>query len=137
MTAIMRGNRRSNTRPEVALRSELHRRGLRFRKDLALRPARRLRRVDVVFPAARLAVFVDGCFWHACPTHGNRPQVNTAYWSVKLARNVERDEQVDCELADAGWTVIRVWEHESVCDAADRVERVYCSLRANAPAGAV
>src|SRR5436305_11073931 len=87
MTAIMKGNRRIDTRPEVALRSELHRRGLRFRKEVALRPGQRLRRVDIVFPAVRLAVFVDGCFWHRCPEHGNQPRANTGYWSVKLHRN--------------------------------------------------
>jgi DNA mismatch endonuclease (patch repair protein) len=136
MTAIMRGNRRVNTRPEVALRSELHRRGLRFRKEVGLRPANRLRRVDVVFPAVRLAVFVDGCFWHACPTHGNTPRVNTDYWSHKLARNVERDLLVNAELAESGWTVIRVWEHEPTSEAADRIERRYRQLQA-APTGAV
>jgi DNA mismatch endonuclease, patch repair protein len=121
----MKGNRRVDTRPEVALRSELHRRGLRFRKEVALRPAQRLRRVDIVFPAARLAVFIDGCFWHGCPEHGNQPKVNTSYWSVKLARNVARDEQVNAELVEAGWSVIRVWEHEDLTAAARRVEREY------------
>src|SRR5438105_12264985 len=91
MTAHVRGDRSTDTRPEVALRSELHRRGLRFRKEVALRPAQQLRRVDIVFPREKLAVFVDGCFWHACPWHGNTPRVNTEYWSTKLARNTARD----------------------------------------------
>lgn len=129
MTAIMKGNRRVDTRPELALRSELHRRGLRFRKDGALRPAGRLRHVDIVFPRVKLAVFVDGCFWHGCPEHGNKPRANTEYWSVKLARNVARDAQVNAELEDAGWTVVRVWEHEDAREAAARIERSYRRLR--------
>lgn len=129
VTAAMKGNRREDTRPEIALRSELHRRGLRFRKNLALRPAQRIRRVDIVFPAARLAVFVDGCFWHGCPTHGNQPKENIGYWSAKLARNVSRDSQVNTELGASGWTVIRVWEHEDVGEAAARIERKYRTLR--------
>jgi DNA mismatch endonuclease (patch repair protein) len=133
MTAIMKGNRRVNTRPEVALRSELHRRGLRFRKDVALRPAQRLRRVDIVFPRARLAVFLDGCFWHGCPDHGNQPKANTEYWSAKLAGNAARDAQVNAELELAGWTVIRVWEHEDVRGAATRIERAYRQLLRRTP----
>ena len=127
----MKGNRRADTKPEVALRSELHRRGLRFRKDVALRPAQRVRRVDIVFPGAKLAVFVDGCFWHGCREHGNNPRVNTGYWSVKLARNIARDAIVNQELTEAGWSVLRVWEHEKVGDAADRIERTYRQLVAN------
>jgi DNA mismatch endonuclease (patch repair protein) len=129
VTAAMKGNRRVDTRPELALRSELHRRGLRFRKEVALRPAQRLRRVDIVFPAAMLAVFIDGCFWHGCPEHGNRPKANTDYWSVKLMRNVRRDAEINAELEAAGWAVIRVWEHEDVREAARRVEREYRRLR--------
>jgi DNA mismatch endonuclease (patch repair protein) len=125
----MKGNRRADTRPEIALRSELHRRGLRFRKEVALRPSRRLRRIDIVFPGVRLAVFLDGCFWHRCAEHGNRPRANTGYWSVKLARNVARDAEINAELAAAGWAVIRVWEHEDVVAAGTRVEREYRRLR--------
>jgi DNA mismatch endonuclease (patch repair protein) len=126
----MKGNRRVDTRPEVALRSELHRRGLRFRKEVALRPAHRLRRVDIVFSAVKLAVFLDGCFWHGCPEHGNHPKANTDYWSVKLARNVSRDAEVNRELVAAGWSVIRVWEHEDVRAASDRIVREYVRLQA-------
>jgi DNA mismatch endonuclease (patch repair protein) len=125
----MKGNRSVNTRPEVALRSELHRRGLRFNKDVALRPAERLRRVDIVFPAVKLAVFVDGCFWHGCPEHGNKPKVNTGYWSVKLERNAARDAQVTHELESDGWSVLRIWEHEDAREAAGRVEAVLRRLR--------
>lgn len=130
VTAAMKGNRRVDSRPEVALRSALHRRGLRFRKDVPLRPAERLRRVDIAFPSVRLAVFVDGCFWHGCPEHGNRPRRNTGYWSPKLARNMARDVQVNTELAAAGWTVVRVWEHEDVEIAAARIAAEHARLRA-------
>jgi DNA mismatch endonuclease (patch repair protein) len=118
----MRGNRKENTKPEVRLRSVLHRRGLRFFKNA--RPERGIPcRVDIVFPRARLAVFVDGCFWHRCPEHGTAPRTNARYWSAKIARNVERDRENDKLLAESGWQVIRVWEHESVAAAADRVEQ--------------
>lgn len=108
----MRGNRKRDTRPEIELRSALHRAGLRFRKDFAVRPDEgRVIRVDVAFPRAHVAVFVDGCFWHRCPEHGNEPRSNSTYWGPKLARNVERDRGVDARLAAAGWRVVRVWEH--------------------------
>lgn len=129
VTAAMKGNRRSNTQPEVSLRSELHRRGLRFRKEVALRPAERLRRVDIVFPKEKIAVFVDGCFWHGCPDHGNTPRVNTNYWSVKLSRNAARDATINAELTEAGWEVVRVWEHEEVGQAATRIERIRANRR--------
>jgi DNA mismatch endonuclease (patch repair protein) len=119
----MQGNRSSETGPEIALRSELHRRGLRFRKHAA--PVAGLRcRADVIFPAARVAVFVDGCFWHRCPDHRTDPRTNSAYWSVKLDRNVERDRRNDAALAAAGWHVIRVWEHQVAADAARTIELI-------------
>lgn len=117
----MRRNVRSGTRPEAAVRSELHRRGLRFRKDMRLRLPSRGVRPDIVFTRARLAVFVDGCFWHACPIHGNQPRANSDYWQGKLALNVERDRLVDEALAAAGWRVLRAWEHELPASVADRV----------------
>lgn len=116
----MQGNRGANTRPEVALRSALHRLGLRFFKNR--RPVRSIRhRADIVFPARQVAVFVDGCFWHGCPEHGNTPRTNGEYWRAKLDRNRERDERVDALLAAAGWRVIRIWEHEHPEAAAERV----------------
>lgn len=118
----MRRNPRRDTRPEAALRSELHRRGLRFRKDLPIRAPDRVVRADIVFTRARLAVFVDGCFWHACPIHGTEPQANTDYWRPKLARNVARDRAVDQALTEAGWRVLRAWEHEDPAEVAGRVE---------------
>src|SRR5215218_234434 len=121
-TAVMRANRSSDTGPEVAVRSELHRRGLRFRKRLTIRlGGRRWTRPDVTFTRARVAVFVDGCFWHACPDHGTTPRVNAEYWGPKLARNVARDRDADDRLADLGWTVVRAWEHDDPVAIADRV----------------
>lgn len=117
----MRANRRRDTGPELALRRELHRRGLRYRVDYA--PVRGLRcRPDVVFTRARLVVFVDGCFWHSCPLHATRPAANADWWREKLDANVQRDRRNDRDLQAAGWRVLRIWEHEASSDAADRVE---------------
>lgn len=113
--------RRRDTRPELELRSELHRRGFRYRVDR--RPLKGvLSRADLVFGPAKVAVYVDGCFWHSCPEHGTMPRSNEAFWQDKLARNRERDAAVNELLAAAGWTVVRVWEHEEIAVAADRVE---------------
>ena len=96
----MRANRRTDTKPELALRHALHRLGYRYRKDLRLDLDGGARvRPDIVFTARKLAVFVDGCFWHACPEHGSKPKNNEWYWSPKLARNVERDRAADAALA--------------------------------------
>lgn len=117
----MQSNRRVDTGPERALRSALHRAGLRFRKDYRVDlPGLRVR-VDVAFPKRRVAVFVDGCFWHRCPEHGTDPQLNGEFWRRKLQRNVERDQRVTAALADAGWRVVRCWEHEPADVAARRV----------------
>jgi DNA mismatch endonuclease (patch repair protein) len=121
VTKRMRRNPRSDTGPEIALRSELHARGFRFRKDYALRFADRVIRPDVVFTRPRIAVFVDGCFWHCCPLHGTKPRVNRGYWGPKLDRNVARDRLVNQLLKNEGWFVIRAWEHEAPNDVAQRV----------------
>jgi DNA mismatch endonuclease (patch repair protein) len=114
----MRANRRTDTKPELALRRALHGRGYRYRKDYRLDLAGGKRvRPDIAFTARRVAVFVDGCFWHSCPQHGSKPAVNAGYWDPKLRRNVERDRAADTALAAAGWEVVRVWEHESLDDA--------------------
>jgi DNA mismatch endonuclease (patch repair protein) len=107
----MRGNARRDTKPEVALRSALHRLGYRFRKDFTIRAGDLKVRADIAFTRRRVAVFVDGCFWHCCPEHGNSPERNTDYWSKKLARNVARDERVTTSLSEDGWQVLRIWEH--------------------------
>ncbi len=111
----MKANRRANTKPELALRRALHAMGYRYRKDHRLDLAGGMRvRPDIVFTARRVAVFVDGCFWHCCPEHGSQPSANSWYWEPKLRRNVERDRAGDAALGEAGWTVIRLWEHESL-----------------------
>jgi DNA mismatch endonuclease, patch repair protein len=116
-SANMKANRRTDTKPELALRSALHALGYRYRKDFRLDlPARRVR-PDIAFTGRKVAVFIDGCFWHACPEHGSQPKNNEWYWSPKLARNVERDRAADAALAEAGWSVIRLWEHVPVEDA--------------------
>jgi DNA mismatch endonuclease (patch repair protein) len=120
----MRANPRRDTKPEIAIRSALHARGLRFRKDHPIRlRSGRVVRPDIVFTRRRVALFVDGCFWHCCPDHGNVPKANTAYWQPKLERNVARDAAVSAELAADGWLVLRAWEHESPAQVADAVER--------------
>lgn len=119
----MQGNRSRDTKPELLLRSILHRRGMRYR--IAARPLPDIRHTaDLVFRRAKVAVFVDGCFWHGCADHYRRPGSNTDYWDAKVQRNVERDREVDRLLAAAGWTVVRAWEHEDPDEVADRVERL-------------
>lgn len=117
----MLGNRRVDTKPEVAVRRALHRAGLRFRKDYRLDLDGLRVRPDVVFTRRKVAVFVDGCFWHSCPAHGKRPSRNADYWLPKLERNVERDRQQDAALRAHGWHVIRAWEHEAVDEVVRRV----------------
>lgn len=127
----MEANRRSETRPERMLRSALHRRGLRFRKDRRLRVGVRWVRPDIVFGPARVAVFVDGCFWHRCPMHSTSPRANAAFWEAKFDRNVARDRADDLALKEAGWVVIRVWEHEDARIAADLIETIVCVGRSD------
>ena len=103
---------RQDTRPELELRRELHRRGLRYRIERKILPDTR-RRAGIVCPTQRVAVFVDGCFWHSCPDHRTVPRNNRQWWESKLRANVERDRDTDRRLVDAGWLVIRVWEHET------------------------
>jgi DNA mismatch endonuclease, patch repair protein len=113
----MRGNRRRDSVPELRLRRLLHAAGLRFRVDLPIRlPGRRPIRPDVVFTRKRVVVFVDGCFWHGCADHGRRPQANAAYWGAKVEVNQRRDREQSAALAEAGWTVLRIWEHEALDD---------------------
>lgn len=129
-SANMKANRRTDTKPEMRLRSALHALGYRYRKDHRLDlPLRRVR-PDIAFTARKVAVFVDGCFWHACPEHGSAPKNNEWYWSPKLARNVERDRACDAALADAGWTVIRLWEHVPLEDAVAEVVKAVGEPRA-------
>jgi len=106
----MQRQRRTGTAPELALRRELWSRGLRYRVDFPI--VGRRRRVDVAFTHAKVAVFVDGCFWHGCPVHGTMPKNNREWWQAKLEANARRDLDTDDALAKAGWTTVRIWEHE-------------------------
>jgi DNA mismatch endonuclease, patch repair protein len=106
--------KRSNTKPEIALRHALHGAGLRYRKDYPLRLGRKLIRPDIAFTRLRVAVFIDGCFWHRCPQHGEVPATNVGFWTAKLEANAARDREQDRLLGDAGWHVVRIWEHESL-----------------------
>lgn len=134
VSAVMRGNAVADTSPEMVVRSKLHLRGLRFRKrvSVSLPGHRRWTRPDATFPRERVALFVDGCFWHGCPQHGTKPRNNPSYWGPKLARNKARDEDTDRQLGLLGWDVIRAWEHEDPEEIADRVE---AAVRARRTAG--
>lgn len=117
----MQSNKSRDTGPELRLRSELHRRGLRYFVDRA--PIKGVRRrADIVFPRKKVAVFVDGCFWHGCPEHHTLSKTNSEYWAAKVATNRTRDRDTDRRLDEAGWTVVRIWEHESFRVAADRIQ---------------
>lgn len=112
-----------DTAPEIAVRKLLHRRGLRYLVDA--RPLTNLRRrADIVFSSIRLAVFIDGCFWHGCPEHGTWPRANEDFWRAKIKGNRRRDRETDRLLREAGWTVVRAWEHEDPAKVAGRVQRM-------------
>ncbi|WP_328741878.1 very short patch repair endonuclease [Flavimobilis rhizosphaerae] len=123
VSARMSAARRRDTAPELALRRALHARGLRYRVTYPV-PGNRRRTIDVAFTRAKVAVFVDGCFWHGCPEHGTQPHANAGWWATKLAANAARDRDTDRLLTDAGWTVVRVWEHEDPDTAADHIRIV-------------
>jgi DNA mismatch endonuclease (patch repair protein) len=119
---VMLGNRRRDSRCEIAIRRELHKSGRRYRVDFPIRvPDGRPIRPDIVFTRAHVAVFVDGCFWHGCPEHGTQPRANSSYWRAKIEVNQQRDRMQTDALEQHGWTVIRVWEHEGPAAAAKRV----------------
>ncbi|GAB3887049.1 very short patch repair endonuclease [Microbispora bryophytorum subsp. camponoti] len=116
----MRSNKGRDTRPELALRRAVHALGLRYR--VAIRPVKSVRRTaDIVFTKAKVAVFLDGCFWHGCPLHHTVAVTNAGFWAEKVRRTRERDAETDQLLKEAGWRVLRVWEHEDPADAAKRV----------------
>lgn len=123
----MQNTGRRDTSCELALRSALHALGLRYRVDWPL-PGTRCR-ADVVFSRWHVAVFVDGCFWHGCPTHGTWPKTNASWWREKIARNMQRDRNTDAQLTCAGWTVLRIWEHEDMERAARTVARIVSAQR--------
>jgi DNA mismatch endonuclease, patch repair protein len=129
----MVSTRGRDTIPERRVRSAAHRLGLRFR--VSARPVPAVRRTaDLVFTRQRLAVFVDGCFWHGCPQHAVAPHTNVRFWTDKLARNRERDRDTDALLASAGWTVLRIWEHEDPVAAGHIIMH---TVRALPPRGAM
>lgn len=117
-----------DTKPERLVRQLLHARGLRYR--VAARPLAELRRTaDIVFRPTHVAVFIDGCYWHGCPEHYVSPRTNVGYWSEKVARNIARDRDTDRRLTDAGWLVLRFWEHEPSGVCADKIAAAVLSRR--------
>ena len=123
----MRNNRSRDTTPELTLRRLVWHRGLRFRTHTKL-PGR----PDIVFPAARLVVFIDGCFWHGCAIHGVIPHTRRAFWSRKLTANIERDGATNRRLTAVGWRVLRLWEHEVRSAPAKAAERVVRAVQKGA-----
>jgi len=124
----MQANKGRDTGPERALRSAAHALGLRYR--VSTRPIPRLRRTaDMVFPRARVAVFLDGCFWHGCPDHHTKAATNSRFWADKVESNRQRDADTDKQLTDAGWLVVRVWEHEDPVAAAHRIVKIFETRR--------
>ena len=117
----MQGNRSRDTKPELAVRSAVHRRGIRFRVSVRPQPEF-ARTADLVLRKTRIVVFVDGCFWHGCPAHHTPPVTNSRYWADKIARNIERDAETTEYLEQAGWTVLRFWEHQDPEVVGDRVQ---------------
>jgi DNA mismatch endonuclease (patch repair protein) len=117
----MQGNKRVDTEPEVNLRRALHASGLRFRKDLTVRGVDAKAKADIVFTRQKVAIFMDGCFWHGCSSHCRMPTRNRAYWEAKIGRNQERDRSVTAALTADGWKVVRIWEHEPMEQAIARV----------------
>jgi DNA mismatch endonuclease, patch repair protein len=124
---------RRDTLPELHLRRALHARGLRFRVDHPL-PGLPRRRADVMMTRSRIAVFVDGCFWHGCPAHATWPSTNADWWRSKIQRNIARDRATDAHLAALGWTVLRFWEHDDMVAAADEVHAEWRKSPGNVPA---
>lgn len=131
VSARMAKARRRDTAPEIALRRELHARGLRYRVAFPV-PGQRRRTIDIAFTKAKVAVFVDGCFWHGCPDHGTKPRANSAWWREKLSANTARDADTNRVLRAIGWKVVRLWEHEPATAGADRIAAVVWNVRRTA-----
>lgn len=123
VSARMRRQASKDTAAELAVRRLLHAAGLRYRVEYPV-PGMARRRVDVAFTRAKVAVLIDGCFWHGCPEHATQPKANAEWWHQKLDRNMARDAETTEHLTAAGWTVLRFWEHEAPADVADRVAAV-------------
>lgn len=120
---VMRANRKRDTNPELRLRRQVHKLGLRYQlgRRIAGEPPVM---PDLVFAGAKLAVFVDGCFWHGCPDHGVQPRTNIDYWGPKIQKNKARDQRVDRSLQALGWQTVRIWEHEDPVKAAARIRSI-------------
>lgn len=127
----MKKVRRTGTSAEMELRRALHARGLRYRVDAPVLSDKR-RRVDIAFISARVAVFVDGCFWHGCPEHATWPASNADFWRQKIEANQRRDRDTDARLREAGWQVLRVWEHEDPEPMAMHIETLVRAVRSRA-----
>jgi DNA mismatch endonuclease (patch repair protein) len=126
----MQAIRSRDTKPEQLIRRLVHAQGLRYR--VSARPLADLRRTaDLVFRPAKVAVFVDGCYWHGCPEHYVSPKTNPGYWSEKILRNVSRDRDTDERLTDAGWLVLRFWEHEPSAGCAEEIAAAVTARRDN------
>ena len=124
----MRAAKPRDTAPEKALRSALFRKGMRFRVDQ--KPIKELnRKADIVFRTTKVAVFVDGCFWHGCPIHGTQAKANAEFWKNKIRQNQDRDADTNKSLKKIGWKVIRVWEHENPEKAAKRISSIIVKRR--------
>ncbi len=125
----MRSNRRRDTKPELAVRRLVHATGLRYRVDYPPLPAHRRMRADLVFTRAKIAVFIDGCFWHGCPLHHTVARTNAEFWRDKVDSNRERDERTNAALRAADWTVLRFWEHEPPQTVAEAIYNAVESAR--------
>ena len=125
----MRSNKGRDTKPELKIRSAAHALGMRYRVNAKPIPGLR-RTADMVFTKTHIAVFVDGCFWHGCPEHHTIAKTNAGYWADKFRKNRDRDAETDQALRDAGWTVIRIWEHEPVDSAVKRIHESWTEAKA-------
>ncbi|MFD3615105.1 very short patch repair endonuclease [Streptomyces sp. NPDC058676] len=119
----MSRQRSRNTAAEVAVRRLLHAAGLRYRVNVPV-PGMPRRTIDIVFTKAKIAIFLDGCFWHGCPEHATQPKANAEWWRVKLDKNMARDRETTEHLQAGGWTVLRYWEHEVPNAVAEDVKSV-------------
>lgn len=133
--AVMLGNKRRDTLPELRVRQLVHAAGLRYRVDYPPSSQNRRLRADLVFTRAKVAVFIDGCFWHGCPQHYVASRTNTDYWGPKIAANAERDARNTALLEAEGWTVLRLWAHTPADEAAARVVSAVTATRAAARPG--
>lgn len=132
-SAVMRRNPPENTEPEVAIRRALHRLGYRFRKNFTIRLRRGWTRPDIVFTKHRIAIYLDGCFWHGCPWHGQQPKHNAWYWSPKFESNRARDRRNALHLRRMGWRVLRIWEHVAPTAAVRRITALLSRVRGRTP----